>query len=77
MAAITGGKTFGVANKIKLVAVKVLNSQGIGAYSEVIAGLSFVLSEHKKNPKENSVVKYVVIHYFNLMLIFFYIQLRD
>ena len=66
MAAITGGKTFGVANKIKLVAVKVLNSQGIGAYSEVIAGLSFVLSKHKKNPKENSVVKYVVIvHHLN------------
>ena len=66
MAGITGGKTFGVANKIKLVAVKVLNYEGFGEYSEVIAGLSFVLSEHKKNPKKNSVVKYVVIvHHLN------------
>ena len=65
MAAITGGKTFGVANKIKLVAVKVLAANGRGKGSEVIAGLSFVLSNHKNNPKKKSVVKYVIIHHFD------------
>ena len=60
VAAIAGGKTFGVANKINLVAVKVLNKDGSGSYSDIIAGLAFVLAEHKANPKQNSVVKCVL-----------------
>ena len=61
VAGIAAGKTFGVANKSKLIAVKVLNGAGSGQSSEVIAGLSFVLADHKASKNKNSVVKYVHI----------------
>ncbi|KAF9343648.1 hypothetical protein BGX26_005412, partial [Mortierella sp. AD094] len=37
-----GGTTYGVAKKVKLVGVKVLNAQGQGAYSGIIAGMDWV-----------------------------------
>ena len=37
-----GGRTFGVAKNVNLVAVKVLNARGAGSNSGVIAGLQFV-----------------------------------
>lgn len=37
-----GGKTFGVAKKVKLVAVKVLDASGSGTNSGVLAGMQFV-----------------------------------
>ncbi|CAI2191380.1 4256_t:CDS:2 [Funneliformis geosporum] len=56
VAAIVAGKTFGVSKKSNLIAVKVLNAAGSGSNSEVICGLSFVLNDHIKNKKQNSVV---------------------
>ncbi|GJJ71493.1 hypothetical protein EMPS_03843 [Entomortierella parvispora] len=37
-----GGATFGVAKKVNLVGVKVLNAQGQGAFSGIIAGMDWV-----------------------------------
>ncbi|KAG0048013.1 hypothetical protein BGZ83_006975 [Gryganskiella cystojenkinii] len=37
-----GGVTYGVAKKVKLVGVKVLNAQGQGSFSGIIAGMDWV-----------------------------------
>ncbi|TDC23599.1 S8 family serine peptidase [Kribbella albertanoniae] len=37
-----GGNTWGVAKKVKLVAVRVLNCQGTGSYDAIIAGVDYV-----------------------------------
>ncbi len=44
-----GGKTYGVAKSVKLVAVRVLNCSGSGSTSGVIAGVDWV-SSHKSGP---------------------------
>ncbi|KAL2169109.1 hypothetical protein VTG60DRAFT_6436 [Thermothelomyces hinnuleus] len=44
VAGTIGGKTFGVAKKVNLVAVKVLGADGSGSNSGVIAGMQFVAS---------------------------------
>jgi subtilisin family serine protease len=73
VAAISGGKTFGVANKVKLIAVKVFDGSGSGTFSDVIAGLTFVLADHKAHPNQKSVVKYVHI----ILYLFLYVQLHN
>ncbi|KAL2149063.1 hypothetical protein VTH82DRAFT_1749 [Thermothelomyces myriococcoides] len=45
VAGTIGGKTYGVAKKTKLFAVKVLNAGGSGTASSVIAGLEFVAND--------------------------------
>jgi len=45
-----GGTTYGVAKGVRLIAVKVLNSAGSGAFSQVIAGVDFVTSDHTTTP---------------------------
>ena len=42
VAGIIGGRTFGVAKKVRLFSVRVLNCQGTGAWSDVINGVNFV-----------------------------------
>ncbi|HYV09467.1 MAG TPA: S8 family peptidase [Pyrinomonadaceae bacterium] len=42
VAGIIGGRTFGVAKKVHLFSVRVLNCQGTGAWSDVINGVNFV-----------------------------------
>ena len=39
---IIGGRTFGVAKKVRLFSVRVLNCQGTGAWSDVVNGVNFV-----------------------------------
>lgn len=46
------GKTYGIAKKAKVVAVKVLDSQGSGSTSDIIAGMDWVV----KNAKDKSVM---------------------
>ncbi|KAG8937330.1 subtilisin-like serine protease [Tulasnella sp. 418] len=46
-----GGKTFGVAKKVKLFAVKVLDDEGSGTSSSVVAGINFVIKEVKKTKR--------------------------
>lgn len=41
-----GGNTYGVAKLVRLVAVRVLNCQGSGSYSGIIAGVDWVTSSH-------------------------------
>ncbi|KAB5584869.1 serine protease [Coniochaeta sp. 2T2.1] len=44
VAGTIGGKTFGVAKNVKLVAVKVLDADGAGSNAGVLAGMNFVVS---------------------------------
>ncbi len=46
VAGTVGGKTYGVAPQVSLVAVRVLNCFGSGTVSGVIAGLDWVASDH-------------------------------
>ncbi|KAL1921729.1 uncharacterized protein VTP21DRAFT_10371 [Calcarisporiella thermophila] len=55
VAGTIGSKTYGVAKKANLVAVKVLNGQGSGSFSDVIAGINWAANDQKKNGKNKSV----------------------
>ncbi|KAF2468473.1 subtilisin-like serine protease-like protein PR1A [Lindgomyces ingoldianus] len=47
VAGTIGSKTYGVAKKTKLYAVKVLDSSGSGTYAGVIAGINFAANDQK------------------------------
>ena len=49
VAGIIGGRTFGVAKKVRLFGVRVLNCQGTGTWSDVIDGVNFV-TWHRAQP---------------------------
>lgn len=52
VAGIAGSKTYGVAKKTNLIAVKVLNGAGSGPISQIIAGIQWVVDDAKsKNRK--------------------------
>jgi len=46
-----GGTEYGIAKKAKLIAVKVLGDSGSGAWSDVIAGVNWVASQHTSGKK--------------------------
>jgi subtilisin family serine protease len=46
VAGTIGGSTYGVAKQVNLVAVRVLNCQGSGTTSQVIAGIDWVTADH-------------------------------
>lgn len=46
VAGILGGRTFGVAKKVQLFGVRVLDCQGTGSWSDVIDGVNFVTWHH-------------------------------
>lgn len=48
---IVGGKVFGVAKKVNLIAVKVLNCNGGGTFSGIIEGIEWVATQHKAKGK--------------------------
>jgi len=48
IAGIIGGKKYGVAKKIKIVPVKVLNDSGAGSMADVIAGIDWVTANAAK-----------------------------
>jgi subtilisin family serine protease len=54
-AGIIGGATYGVAKKINLVAVKVLNDTGYGTSSSAMAGIDYVVGQKKLYPTRNMV----------------------
>ncbi|CAB4394737.1 unnamed protein product [Rhizophagus irregularis] len=56
VAGVIGGKKFGVAKKTKLIAVKVLNQNGQGTSSTLVAGLSYVITKHKNGSNKNTIV---------------------
>jgi len=47
VAGTVGGKTYGVAKAVGLVAVRVLNCNGSGTWSGVIAGINWVTANHQ------------------------------
>ncbi|KAI1435525.1 peptidase S8/S53 domain-containing protein [Xylaria sp. CBS 124048] len=51
-----GSKTYGVAKKTLLFAVKVLDASGSGIFSDVIAGMDFVVTDAPKRDCPNGVV---------------------
>ena len=53
VAGTIGGSTWGVAKRVNLVAVRVLNCSGSGAWSWVIAGINWVTADH--DPGEDAV----------------------
>ncbi|ORZ37262.1 peptidase S8/S53 domain-containing protein [Catenaria anguillulae PL171] len=50
-----GSKTYGVAKKVKIVGVKVLDGQGSGSYSGVIAGIQWVAEQVKSSGDKKAV----------------------
>lgn len=53
MAGTIGSKTYGVAKNVTLIAVKVLDAQGSGSTSGVIAGIDYVARESKRKGKKS------------------------
>jgi subtilisin family serine protease len=47
VAGTLGGETYGVAKDVKLVAVRVLDCNGFGTWSQVIAGIDAVIADHQ------------------------------
>ncbi|KAK4247870.1 serine protease [Corynascus novoguineensis] len=56
VAGTIGGKTYGVAKKTKLYAVKVLGADGSGSTSGVVAGMNFVADDAPNRDCPNGVV---------------------
>jgi subtilisin family serine protease len=54
VAGIIGGQTFGVAKKVRLLGVRVLNCQGAGTWSDVIDGVNFV-TWHRRQPAQQGI----------------------
>ena len=54
VAGIIGGRTFGVAQNVNLLSVRVLNCQGAGTWSDVIDGVNFV-TWHKAQSAQQGV----------------------
>ncbi len=48
VAGIIGGRTFGVAQQVHLLSVRVLDCQGTGTWSDVIDGVNFVTWHHER-----------------------------
>lgn len=54
VAGILGGQTFGVAKKVRLFGVRVLNCQGSGAWSDVIDGVNFVTWHSRQSSQQGT-----------------------
>jgi subtilisin family serine protease len=50
VAGTVGGKNYGVAKKVNLFAVRVLDASGSGTTSGVIAGINWAINHHTVNP---------------------------
>lgn len=52
VAGIIGGRTFGVAKRVRLFSVRVLNCLGTGAWSDVIDGVNFVTWHREQSAQQ-------------------------
>jgi subtilisin family serine protease len=52
VAGIIGGRTFGVAQNVQLLSVRVLDCQGVGSWSDVIDGVNFVTWHHAQSAQQ-------------------------
>ena len=50
VAGTTGGNAYGVAKRVRLIAVKVLNCAGSGSFAGVAAGIDWVTGNHTSGP---------------------------
>jgi len=50
VAATVGGTSYGIAKTVRLIAVRVLDNNGSGSYSQVIAGIDWVTGDHTTTP---------------------------
>lgn len=57
---IIGSKTYGVCKDSKIYGIKVLDAQGSGSTSGVIAGMDFAFSRHLANEKKNPNVRSII-----------------
>ncbi|NUS49771.1 MAG: S8 family peptidase [Nocardioidaceae bacterium] len=51
VAGTVGGSSYGVAKRVTLVGVRVINCTGAGAYGDVIAGVNWVAADHASGQK--------------------------
>lgn len=56
VAGIIGGSTYGVAKQVELVTIRVVDSNGNGSSSGLIAGLDYIRKEKRNNPGQPMVV---------------------
>ncbi|KAG0341483.1 subtilisin-like serine protease [Podila humilis] len=56
VAGIVGGRRYGVAKGVRINAVKVLDAQGQGSTSQVLAGINFVIRHAFNNPNTRKVI---------------------
>ena len=56
VAGIIGGTTYGVAKQVELVTVRVVDSNGNGSSSGLIAGLDYIRKQKQNNPRQPMVV---------------------
>ncbi len=54
VAGTIGGRTFGVAKKVRLYGVRVLDCQGTGSWSDVIEGINFVTWHHSQPEQQGT-----------------------
>jgi len=54
VASTVGGKKYGIAKKVELVAVKVLGDNGSGSWAGVIAGIDYVADQHQRKGKPST-----------------------
>jgi len=55
-AGIIGGVTYGVAKRVNLVGIKVLDKNGSGGFSQIIQGIDFVISAVQGNPNHRTII---------------------
>ncbi|ORX45200.1 subtilisin-like protein [Piromyces finnis] len=67
VAGIIGGTIYGVAKKVNLVAVKVINKNGEGSLSNIIQGIEFSINDHIRRIQSNT-SKYPVRSVINISL---------
>jgi hypothetical protein len=56
MAGTVGGQTVGVAKDVKLVSVRVLNCQGSGTYSAILAGINWITQDTQASGRRSVVM---------------------
>jgi hypothetical protein len=56
VASTAAGTAYGIAKNATLVPVRVLNCSGSGMYSQILAGLDWILSPENPNSKSNAVL---------------------
>ncbi|KAF9943811.1 serine protease, partial [Mortierella alpina] len=56
VAGVIGSRTFGVAKKVRLIAVKGLNKEGTSTLSQILAALDWTIKQGRQSPNQKNVV---------------------